>query len=113
MPATPSDTKLFPLQALDASTRQTLTIPFAYAEAAYLEYVEQYGSGQSLERIAQRGGFGVQEILQLLCRRLERLGGLPPRAITRERAQEVRKSYEDRWLDGPGAGPAEQKAPNV
>lgn len=44
----------FPIQGGDA-------IPWAAAEQAYREYVKHGGAGQSLERLAERGGFGLQE----------------------------------------------------
>ena len=39
-----------------------ITIPWNVAEQAYLGYVKKYGTGQSLLRLAQRGGFGVEEM---------------------------------------------------
>lgn len=38
------------------------SIPWAWAEKAYAVYSERYGREQSLERMAQRGGFGVEEL---------------------------------------------------
>lgn len=40
-----------------------LTISWPAAERAYKEYVRQCGSDQSLERLAERGGFGVFEFV--------------------------------------------------
>lgn len=37
-------------------------IPWALAEVLYAGYSARYGTGQSLERIAERGGFGWSEI---------------------------------------------------
>ncbi len=42
------------------------TIPWRMAEVVYAEYSRQYGTRQSLERIAERGGFGDEEILDFL-----------------------------------------------
>ena len=39
-----------------------ITIPWSVAEQAFLGYVKKYGQGQSLETIAKRGGFGVEEL---------------------------------------------------
>jgi len=36
-------------------------IPWAEAERAYRQYAKLHGTDQSMERLAQRGGFGVQE----------------------------------------------------
>lgn len=40
-----------------------ITIPWSVAEVAY----RAYSSGQTLERLAERGGFGRDEFLQLLA----------------------------------------------
>lgn len=37
------------------------------AERAYVEYLKHGGSGQSLERLAERGGFGLQEFACLFA----------------------------------------------
>lgn len=41
------------------------TIDWASAEHAYLTYVKFGGSGQALERVAERGGFGIAEFCLL------------------------------------------------
>lgn len=46
-----------------------LTVPWSVAEMAYVEYAEKFpgsASLQSLERIAQRGGFSPEEMDDLL-----------------------------------------------
>ena len=43
-----------------------LTVPWSVAEAAYEVYSRKYGTRQSLERLAERGGFGRDELLLLL-----------------------------------------------
>lgn len=48
------------------------SITWAQAEQIYAEYSSQF-TGQTLERIAARGGFGVREAISLLCARIERL----------------------------------------
>lgn len=42
------------------------TIPWPMAELAYSVYRYRHGSAQSLERLAERGGFGVSELDELL-----------------------------------------------
>ena len=42
------------------------SIPWEVAEAAYVGYTARYGGRQSLERIAERGGFGISELDDLL-----------------------------------------------
>lgn len=46
------------------------TVPTPIAEMAYAEYARQYGTDQSFERLHQRGGFGVIELMTLLCQRI-------------------------------------------
>jgi len=41
-------------------------IPWWLAVEAYQYYSKLYGSSQSLERLAERGGFGREELLWLL-----------------------------------------------
>ena len=52
--------KRFPIQG-------GLTISWEAAEVAYKNYARFFGSSQSLERLAERGGFGLAEF-SLLCR---------------------------------------------
>ncbi len=72
------DTRPFPIQGGETyrdadgeviypvrSTTQC-TIPWWLAEEAYLSYTRHFGTQQSLERLAERGGFGRQELLGLL-----------------------------------------------
>lgn len=47
-------------------TYPAFTIPWAVAEIAYAQYVAWFGGTQSLERLAERGGFGADELLMLL-----------------------------------------------
>jgi len=54
--------KLFPIQAEDGKSKTF--IPWWLAEIAYKYYTCK--SSQSLERIADRGGFGRQELVALL-----------------------------------------------
>lgn len=42
------------------------TIPWWLAEEAYRYYSKRFGTSQSLERLAERGGFGRKELLALL-----------------------------------------------
>lgn len=51
------------------------TVARKYAEAAYVEYEHRYGNEQSLDRLHERGGFSVEEIMGLLCDRITRLEG--------------------------------------
>jgi hypothetical protein len=44
------------------------TIPWWLAEVAYEHYATLYDNDQSLQRIAERGGFGREELVHLLRR---------------------------------------------
>ncbi len=41
-------------------------IPWWLPEIAYEHYVKRWGNDQSLERLAERGGFGRTELVSLL-----------------------------------------------
>lgn len=60
----------FPIQATLSSSawgkRPACSIPWWLAEVAYVVYAKRYGTSQSLERLAQRGGFGRGELVELL-----------------------------------------------
>jgi len=70
------DTRPFPVQAessyLDSEGKriypQPSKIPWWLAEEAYKYYSAIYGKQQSLERLAERGGFGRGELLFFLRR---------------------------------------------
>lgn len=66
----PEDCKPFPIQGEhDNKTRteyQSCIIPWWLAEEAYKEYSKHFETQQSLERLAERGGFGRSELLKLL-----------------------------------------------
>lgn len=58
----------FPIQGdvrwspLRPGTRPPGTVPWGVAELAYAAYVARFGRSQSLERLAERGGFGHGEM---------------------------------------------------
>lgn len=60
--------KTFPIQTeIEGKLRLPVTqIPWWLAEIAYKHYVQLFGDQQSLERLAERGGFGREELLGLL-----------------------------------------------
>ncbi|MHA2279831.1 MAG: hypothetical protein ACXAC5_03010 [Promethearchaeota archaeon] len=65
------DARPFPIQADTPSyhpyaPHPKSTIPWWLAEVAYVEYVKQFDDRQSLERLADRGGFGRKELLMLI-----------------------------------------------
>jgi len=63
--------KSFPIQAdysVDREKGCATEIPWWLAEIAYEHYVLRFGDSQSLERLAERGGFGRWELLTLLRR---------------------------------------------
>lgn len=66
--------KRFPL-IINQHPEEKWTVPWEVAEEAYKEYVRRYGRCQTLERIAERGGFGYDEIAVLLFDRIKHLIG--------------------------------------
>jgi len=57
-----SEERLFPLLFERGATPHAMKIPWSVAEKAYCVYVSRYGPGQSLQRLAERGGFGHREM---------------------------------------------------
>src|SRR5690606_9962744 len=53
---------MFPIQAERGAKPHPMKIPWSVAERAYSVYAARYGKGQSLERMAERGGFGPGEM---------------------------------------------------
>ena len=72
-----SDIRPFPIQGNWASKREEheepCTVPWWLAEIAYEYYSEKCGTIQSLERLAERGGFGRAELVAFIRKDL---GGL-------------------------------------
>lgn len=61
----PEQERMFPIQASRSGVHPT-RIPWSVAELAYTRYVHSFGHGQTLERLAERGGFGAEEMDSLL-----------------------------------------------
>jgi len=61
---------MFPIQATCTCTGKRVEIPWEWAEIAYAEYARRYGTSQSLERLAERHGFGMYEIIDLLVSKI-------------------------------------------
>jgi hypothetical protein len=55
-----------PFRIQSTLERPACTIPWWLADIAYEEYVRLYGTSQSLERINERGGFGRDELVNLI-----------------------------------------------
>ncbi len=68
------DTRAFPIQSgwdKEAHCHEKgSSIPWWLAEEAYTYYSSRWGTDQSLERLAERGGFGRDELLGLLRKTL-------------------------------------------
>jgi hypothetical protein len=60
----PPKEPLFPIQG--DRNRSAGHVPWSVATAAYATYSRLYGTGQSLERLAERGGFSWSELVWLL-----------------------------------------------
>jgi len=61
------DSRPFPILSEHDGEHKGCVIPWWLAEIAYKEYANQFGNGQTLERIAERGGFGRKELVSLLA----------------------------------------------
>jgi hypothetical protein len=55
------ETRWFPIQA-NGHTPHPMRVPWSVAERAYSVYAARYGTDQTLERLAERGGFGAYEM---------------------------------------------------
>lgn len=60
--------KPFPIQGELKGRKPRTVIPWWLAEIAFEHYRNKYGNAQSLERIAERQGFGRQELIDLIRR---------------------------------------------
>lgn len=61
--------KWFPVQGLSHVPHGVrFRISWEIAEKAYEYYSEKFGKGQSLERLAERGGFDISEIICFLAK---------------------------------------------
>ena len=62
------DIRPFPIQAdsMIQPSGMRSAIPWWLAEEAYKHYKSRFGDGQSLERLAERGGFGRAELVALI-----------------------------------------------
>lgn len=62
MPDKPAHTETFPIQSERGAAAHPLRVPWEVAELAYSMYTGRHGKGQSLERLAERGGFAPSEM---------------------------------------------------
>ena len=58
--------RIFPIQPFRGAAPHPTSIPWSIADKAHSVYRARHGSNQSLERIAERGGFGPTEMDDLL-----------------------------------------------
>jgi hypothetical protein len=77
------DDRRFPIQG-------GLTISWNAAEIAYAGYSRLYGTEQSLQRLAERGGFGLQEFVGLVY---------AARASTSQSARNILREWTAGGLD--------------
>lgn len=71
-----ADVQPFPIQGETTTTRPIRRLPQSWvpkwlAEVAYEYYASKFGKAQSLDRLAERGGFGRDELVGLIRRELE------------------------------------------
>jgi hypothetical protein len=61
-PPQPSEGRMFPVMYQRKDAPGPTRIPWSVADKAYSAYSARYGHSQSLERLAERGGFGAGEL---------------------------------------------------
>ena len=98
-----SEQRHFPLQPARRGypgATAPLSIPWSVAERAYGAYASMYGRGQSLERLAERGGFGVEEMDQLYPPWREEVSEIAAlrAAVAMLRARDGALETADRWI---------------
>jgi hypothetical protein len=64
--AQPAGTRMFPIISERKAAAHPTQIPWHVADLAYSAYRAEHGLGQSLERLAERGGFYPSEMDKLL-----------------------------------------------
>ena len=89
--------RMFPLQT-DKGPLGPLEIPWAIAEEAYAAYVRCYGGEQTLERLAERGGFGWLEMDELLPGWRERVDVLARRDAELREARELLDGVREEFV---------------
>lgn len=70
-------------------------VPWALAEEAYVEYSRCFGHDQSLERLAERGGFGAIEFAILLAGKGQPLSNYSDAALVAEALSSARQQLAD------------------
>lgn len=83
------DERMFPIQAQRGAAPHPTKIPWSVAELAYSVYSAEYGREQSLERLAERGGFGPGEMDMFLPDWRDRCSEV---AALRKRVEELNRS---------------------
>lgn len=69
VPLRSDDNRPFPIQQSYQGKYKdckVCSIPWWLAEVAYKEYSQAFGTSQSLQRLADRGGFGREELINLI-----------------------------------------------
>lgn len=82
--------KMFPIQIpYKRAAPHPLQIPWDVAELAYSVYSARFGRGQSLERIAERGGFSPNEMDDFVPNWRDRCSSLAAAAAEIKRLREA------------------------
>ena len=111
-PVTDAEFPIIPDRYRDSTVApHPMKVPWSIAELAYSVYVRHGGGDQSLERLAERGGFGAAEMDKLLpdwrervadlladrTRYKERIGGLEARLEGHSRAIHRSADHQSTW----------------
>lgn len=94
-----SEHKMFPLQTSRHAPTGPRQIPWSVAEIAYGEYSRRYGTGQSLQRLAERGGFGWCEMDEFHPKWREEVSEIMALRAELEKLREAVKKHHDQRAD--------------
>lgn len=88
---------VIPYNRSEIGSPHPTSIPWDVADLAYSVYRQRYGDGQSLERLAERGGFGANELDDMLPDWRDRARGREPLAEGREHLTESGTFQSDKY----------------
>jgi hypothetical protein len=66
-----------PVGVYQVDSVSSYALPEHILRLAHREYESQYGNRQDYERMQERGGLSLLEVVRLLADYVERLGGIP------------------------------------
>lgn len=95
------DERMFPISCERGAAPHPTQIPWSVADLAYSVYSARYGKGQSLERLAERGGFGPGEMDTYLPGWREQVSEIASLRAEVERQRQRCRDWQDFCLRHP------------